>query len=175
MGTDVTMGGSNGEYTITGSLYGSQGYGTAANPETSSRVSLSLDLPADSGNWLYTVTDQMTDSDYQYPGGNYTCQIGGQGILSEMSCSAPMTSSQFKHDPGTPLRIAFLFGEPLYNYGESFQEQFSVTLSEVGRSAPPVTTPTPQPPSFALLGLPLVGFALLRCHLALPRRDTTSV
>jgi hypothetical protein len=180
MGANVSMGGSNGEYTITGSFFASQGYGTASgSPGTDVLLPLFLDLPTDSGNWLYTVNDQLNDSDHAgvtYPDCQMVVLGETQPPVGQLlpGCDALMTSSQFNHSPGTPLSVGFLFEGDLDNYGESFQHQFSVTLSEIGGSEPPVTTPTPQPPSFALLGLPLVGFALLRRHLALPRRANTS-
>lgn len=176
LSADASMGGSNGEYTIAGSFSASQGYGTgtgSASTETFMGLSVLLDLPTDSGDWLFTVNDQLNDSDH--PGVTYSsCQIAVLGTPSTNSCNPLMTTHQFTHFSGIPLSISFLFEGEVDNYGESFQHQFSVSLSEVGGSAPPVTTPTPEPPSFALLGLPLVGFAIFRRHLALPRRHTIS-
>lgn len=161
--TDVDITQANGVYDVTGSLLAFQGWMASPSDRgwTGASLQILLDLPAASGNWALSGKD-IESNDDGYGTGNSTCTLSITGGTGQGTCQSVNVNETILHTPGDPLTLRMNWGNFVASPASTYREQFSFSLVD-----PDAPAETPEPSTFALLGLPLVLLTTLRRRLAL--------
>jgi hypothetical protein len=134
------------DYTLQGTWYMAQGLGLSGQAAVT--LNATIDLPADSGNWVFygSSYDATDDS-----GG----QLGPIQIITSDgtgSISGSFSSFTIDHTPGTPLSLSLSLPDFVGEADSSNDLNFDIRMTD------PIATP--EPASWLLM-LPALGFGWL--------------